>query len=83
MERICNKRLIRYAAENNYDKIALTNSDIQVKLYSEAQRQGMEGFYDVGGKSSQNIPKFLDKYTKKWGGKVTPLELDTGILKIR
>jgi hypothetical protein len=74
------KRLIRYAAENNYDKIALTNSDIQVKFYSEAQRQGMKDFYDIGGKSSQNIPKFLDKYTKKWGGKVTPLELDTGIL---
>lgn len=32
--------------------------------------EGMKNFYDVGGKSSQNIPKFLNKYLKPWGVKV-------------
>jgi hypothetical protein len=30
----------------------------------------MHNFYDIGGKSSQNIPRFLQKYVKPWGAKV-------------
>lgn len=33
--------------------------------------EGMKAFYDVGGRSSQNIPKFLDKYVKQWGSRVS------------
>ena len=34
--------------------------------------EGMKGFYD------QIIPSFLNKYTKKWGGRVAKSKFDTG-----
>lgn len=34
--------------------------------------QGMRGFYD------QIIPSFLNKYAKKWGGRVGQIEIDAG-----
>lgn len=34
--------------------------------------EGMKGFYD------QMIPSFLNKYTKKWGGRVGETEIETG-----
>ena len=33
----------------------------------------MKSFYDIGGKSSQNIPSFLSKYVKQWGSKVAEI----------
>lgn len=41
----------------------------------ESGGEGMISFYDIGGKSSQNIPKFLDKYVKQWGAKVSQIRL--------
>lgn len=38
--------------------------------------EGMRNFYDIGGKSSQNVPKFLNKYVKQWGSKVEEIEVD-------
>lgn len=37
--------------------------------------EGMRNFYDIGGKSSQNIPRFMDKYVKQWGSKVEEIKL--------
>ncbi len=72
------KRMLRYAAENGYDKIAWTTGEQQAERYprdrdaeKEAQLKGMQGFYD------QIIPSFLNKYTKKWGGRVTDTRLST------
>lgn len=39
--------------------------------------EGMKAFYDIGGKSSQNIPRFLSKYGAQWGAKVDNIELET------
>jgi hypothetical protein len=65
------KRMLRYAAENGYDKIAWTTGEQQAERYPRendaektAQLKGMAGFYD------QMIPSFLNKYAKKWGGRV-------------
>ena len=40
--------------------------------------EGMVNFYDIGGKSSQNIPRFLNKYGAQWGAKISEITLDTG-----
>ena len=42
--------------------------------------EGMINFYNIGGKSSQNIARFLDKYGKQWGAKVEMAEID-GIMQ--
>ncbi|MDR1590361.1 MAG: hypothetical protein LBS51_09255 [Oscillospiraceae bacterium] len=42
----------------------------------EFRGEGMRNFYDVGGKSSQNIPRFMNKYVKQWGASVGETTLD-------
>ena len=58
------KRLLRMAAEEGYDSIGWTPSEIQVKRWSEEFAEGYRIEYD------QEIPKFMNKYGKKWGTKV-------------
>lgn len=58
------KSLIRMAAEQGYDSIGWTTADIQSKRWSEEYAEGYRIEYD------QDIPKFLNKYGKKWGAKV-------------
>lgn len=59
------KRLIRMAAEEGYDSIGWTPSEIQVKRWSEEFAEGYRIEYD------QEIPKFLKKYGKQWGAEVS------------
>ena len=66
------KRLIRMAAENGYDSIGWTTADIQSKRWSDEYAEGYRIEYD------QDIPKFLNKYGKKWGTKVGKTVLDNG-----
>ena len=58
------KRLIRMAAEEGYDIIGWTPSEIQVDRWSEEFAEGYRIEYD------QDMPKFLRKYGKKWGATV-------------
>ena len=66
------KRLIRMAAEQGYDSIGWTTADIQSKRWSDEFAEGYRIEYD------QDIPKFLNKYGKKWGTKVGKTVLDSG-----
>ena len=66
------KRLIRIAAEQDYDSIGWTPAQIQVERWSEEFAEGYRIEYD------QDIPKFLNKYGKKWGTKVGKTVLDSG-----
>ena len=66
------KRLIRMAAEQDYDSIGWTPAQIQVKRWSEKFAEGYRIEYD------QDIPKFLNKYGKKWGTRVGKTVLDSG-----
>lgn len=71
------KRMLRYAVENGYDKIAWTTGEQQAARYPReenspekiAQEKGMKGFYD------QILPAFMNKYTKKWGGRVSETKI--------
>lgn len=58
------KRLLRMAAEEDYDSIGWTPADVQSKRWSDEYAEGYRIEYD------QDIPKFLNKYGKKWGAKV-------------
>jgi hypothetical protein len=66
------KNLIRMAAEQGYDSIGWTPADVQSGRWSDEYAEGYRIEYD------QDIPKFLNKYGKKWGTKVgrTPMEID-------
>ena len=66
------KRLIREAAENEYDSIGWTPADIQSNRWSDEYAEGYRIEYD------QDIPKFLNKYGKKWGTIVGKTILDNG-----
>ena len=66
------KRLIRMAAEEGYDIIGWTPSEIQVDRWSEDYAEGYRIEYD------QEIPKFLRKYGKKWGATVGKTALELG-----
>ncbi len=66
------KRLLREAAENGYDCIGWTTADIQSKRWSDEFAEGYRIEYD------QDIPRFMNKYGKKWGGKVTTTTLKNG-----
>lgn len=66
------KRLLRMAAENGYDSIGWTTAEIQEERWSSDYAEGYRIEYD------QDIPKFLNKYGKKWGGKVGKEQVDTG-----
>ena len=58
------KRLLRMAAEEDYDSIGWTTADIQSDRWSDEFAEGYRIEYD------QDIPKFLRKYGKKWGATV-------------
>lgn len=66
------KNLLRQAAENGYDAIGWTTAQQQVDRWSDKYAEGYRIEYD------QNIPKFMNKYTKQWGGKVQGLNLENG-----
>ena len=58
------KNLLRMAAENGYDKLAWTPSEMQSKRWSDKFAEGYRIEYD------QDMPKFLNKFGKKFGAKV-------------
>ena len=66
------KRLIREAAEKGYGRLGWTTADIQSQRWSDEYAEGYRIEYD------QDIPKFLNKYGKKWGTKVGRTTLGTG-----
>lgn len=66
------KRLIREAAENGYDSIGWTTAKTQSQRWSDKYAEGYRIEYD------QDIPKFLNKYGKKWGAKVEKSTLPNG-----
>jgi hypothetical protein len=72
------RRMVRYAAENGYDKLAWTTGAQQNARYpagGDNQNKiahGMQGFYD------KIIPDYLAKYAKKWGAKVGATQIITG-----
>ena len=63
------KNLLRMAAEDGYDSIGWTTADIQSDRWSGDYAEGYRIEYD------QDIPKFLNKYGKKWGAKVGKTEI--------
>jgi len=67
------RRMLRYAAENGYDKVAWTPGAWQDARWEGADaEEGMKGFYD------KMVPDYLNKYGKKWGAKVGETVLKTG-----
>ena len=66
------KRLLRMAAEGGYDSLAWTTAIQQEDRWSSDYAEGYRIEYD------QDIPKFLNKYGKKWGAKVEKSELPNG-----
>ena len=62
------KRMLRYAAENGFDKVAWTTGEQQSERYNIGG-EGMKGFYD------NMLPAFVNKYGKKWGAKVGEVSL--------
>ena len=66
------KRMIRMAAEEDYDSIGWTPAQVQVERWSKEFAEGYRIEYD------QDIPKFMNKYGKKWGTRVGKTVLDNG-----
>ena len=66
------KKLLRMAAEQDYDSIGWTPAKVQVERWSEKFAEGYRIEYD------QDIPKFMNKYGKKWGTRVGKTVLDNG-----
>ena len=58
------KRLLRMAAEEGYDSIGWTPSEIQSDRWSDEFAEGYRIEYD------QEMPKFLRKYGRQWGATV-------------
>ena len=58
------KRLLRMAAEQGYDSIGWTPSEIQSDRWSDEFAEAYRIEYD------QEMPKFLRKYGRQWGAKV-------------
>lgn len=65
------RRMLRYAAENGYDRVAWTPGKWQAARWEGADEaaEGMPGFYD------KMMPDYLNKYGKKWGAKVGETQL--------
>ena len=64
------KNLLRMAAEQGYDKLAWTTGKMQENRWSSNFAEAYRIEYD------QEIPKFLNKYGKKWGAKVGTTKFD-------
>ena len=64
------KRMMRYAAENGYDKIAWTPGHVQSKRWQGTGEHGHEVFYD------EMLPNVVNKLGKQFGVKAdkSPLE---------
>lgn len=67
------KRMVRWAAEHGFDRIAWTPGEVQGNRYpgDEKRTQGMKAFYD------KMLPDTVNKLTKKWGAKVGQTDLDS------
>jgi len=72
------KRIIRYASENGFDKVAWTSGQQQFDRYpdgtaadTEKRLEGMQSFYD------KMLPSNVNKFIKKFGGRVEPIEIDS------
>ena len=63
------KDLLRKAAEGGYDYLAWTTGKMQEDRWSSEYAEGYRIEYD------QDIPKFLSKYGKQWGAKLTEIPL--------
>jgi len=63
------KRALLYAAENGYDAVSWARSD-QIAKAVGGDPEALSVQYD------QKIPRFLNKYTKKWGGEVEEADLN-------
>ena len=84
------KRLLREAAEQDYDSIGWTPADTQMERWNpsrktneqmgiEAKNPNAVAFEDgYRIEYDQDIPKFLNKYGKKWGTTVGKTVLDNG-----
>ena len=57
------KKLMNYATENGYDKLAITPGDEQFKRWTTGE-EGMKRFYD------QTVPEYLNKLGKPHGAEV-------------
>ena len=65
------KRLLNEAVVNGYDRIAWTPAQIQSERWQHQADRLYEYEYD------KEIPQFLRKYVKKWGGEIDTTELST------
>ena len=84
------KRLLRMAADEGYDSIGWTPAEAQMKRWNpdrktneqmgiEAKNPNAVAFEDgYRIEYDQDIPKFLNKYGKKWGTTVGKTVLDNG-----
>ena len=84
------KRLIREAAEQDYDSIGWTTADTQMERWNPKRKTNeqmgikaknpnavaFEDGYRI--EYDQDMPKFMSKYGKKWGTKVGKTVLDNG-----
>ena len=77
------KRLLREAAEQDYVSIGWTTAETQDERWANnrphKEGEGKSGFlkgYTI--EYDQEIPKFLNKYGKKWGTSVGKTTLDSG-----
>ena len=66
------KHMLRMAAEGDYSYLTWTTAQQQSDRWSDEFAEGYRIEYD------QNIPKFMSKYGKQWGAKVTQIQLDNG-----
>ena len=85
------KRLLREAAEQDYDSIGWTTADVQMDRWNPNRKTNEQmGITDAKNPDAiafedgyrieydQDIPKFLNKYGKKWGTTVGKTVLDNG-----
>lgn len=65
------KRMVRWAAENNFDQVAWTTGAQQAARFpDEKNAAGMSGFYDT------MLPSIMSKFGKKFGAQVEQATID-------
>jgi len=65
------KRMLRYATENGYDKVAWTTGEQQSKRYKGGGDKFLKRLYN------ETIPNEINKYIKKWGTQVGQTKINT------
>ena len=65
-------RMIRTADTLNGKPYEMSGLDLKIG------GDGMRAFYDIGGKGSQNIPRFLSKYGAQWGAGISEIKIRKG-----